>query len=505
MTRARPWVALLCVTLSMPVTSGAQDVVVRTAGPGRGTEIVRGVVAGPHVLRAGTDRLELPRDTTITSSLLVLGRPTYLASRVQGDVIVVGADLFLRPGVDIAGRAIAIGGTVALTTLGQVAGGVESLRDESYAVELRGDQYVLDYRSLRAETIDPLFQLGGYSGLRMPSYDRVNGLSLPAGVLLQFGNHALEIEPYATYRSRLGVVDGAVEFRTRQSARYRLEGRVARDTRSNERWIYRDLLNSAVTLFSGTDARNYFRADLGEARVVAHIERGLFTMEPYLGGRFERVRPITAVGNVWSLFGRSDSLKMARPNPLVDRADIGSALGGVELRTLGLVTSRVDADLEVGLNVDLDDVNTAIAPGSTEFTQLTIDGTVQLPSFRTHTLRFDAHAVATAGTAPRARYAYLGGSGTLKTLDLLEMGGTHLFYLESRYLIPLDFVQLPFIGAPVVTLRDAFGAAGVGSLPNFQHEIGIGIGLSVLRLEYTQAVAGKSGSEIGFGVSLSRF
>ncbi len=186
--------ALLCALL-LPVASSAQDVVVRTAGPGRGAAIVRRVAAEPHVLRAGTDRLELPRDTTITSSLLVLGRPTYLASRVQGDVVVVGADLFLRPGVDITGRAIAVGGTVAETTLGQVAGGVESLRDEMYAFELRGDQYVLDYRGLRVETSDAFFQLGGFSGLRMPSYNRVDGLSLPVGVMLQLGNHALEIEP----------------------------------------------------------------------------------------------------------------------------------------------------------------------------------------------------------------------------------------------------------------------------------------------------------------------
>ena len=106
---------------------------------------------------------------------------------------------------------------------------------------------------------------------------------------------------------------------------------------------------------------------------------------------------------------------------------------------------------------------------------------------------------------PAARYAYLGGSGTLATLDLLEQGGTSLLYLESRYLIPIDAVVLPFVGSPVLTLRDAFGSAGVGSLPSFQHEVGVGIGLSVLRLEYTRAVAGKSGSKFGVGISLSHF
>ena len=489
--------ALLLAPLLLSVTARAQDVVVRDAGTGQGAAIVRRIVAGPHVVRAGTGPLELPRDTTITTSLLVLGRPTYLASRVHGDVVVVGADLFLRPGVEVSGRAVAIGGTVAQTSLGTVAGGVESLRDETYVVERAGGAYVLDYRSLRVDESEPMFQLAGIKGVKIPSYDRVNGLSLPAAVMLQFGDHALEIEPSATYRSRLGVVDPALELRTRPTAPLRVVARAARDTRTNDAWIYGNLVNSMVSLWAGTDTRNYFRADVGEGRVIRTIERGTFTIGPYLGGRYERVWPITAAGNVWSVLGRSDSLKMARPNPLVERGHVGSVLAGAEYRAQGFATTQVNLDVEQAVGT---------SAGMSSFTQLTLDGEIELPSFRTHTLKMHAHAVGTAGGAvPRARYAYLGGSGTLKTLDLLEQGGTALVYLESRYLIPIEAVQLPFVGSPVLTLRDAFGGAGIGSLPGLQHEMGIGVGLSVLRLEYTRAVAGRSGSEVGIGISLSRF
>lgn len=487
---------ILVASLLLPAAARAQVVVVRGAGAGQGAAIVRRVVAGPHVVRAGSERLDLPRDSTVTSSLLVLGRPTYLASRVQGDVVVVGADLFLRPGVDVSGRAVSIGGTVAETSLGRVQGGVESLRDETYTVERRNDEIFLDYRSLRVDERDPVFQLAGIKGVKIPRYDRVDGLSLPVGVVLQFGDHALELEPSATYRSRLGVVDGAIEVRTRDTAPYRFVGRAARDTRTNDAWIYGDLINSIATLFAGTDTRNYYRADLGEGRVIRRIERDAFTLEPYVGGQFERVRPITAVGNVWSLFGRRDSLKSARPNPLVERGDIGSAVAGVEFRTAGAMTSRVSVGLEQSVKAPA---------GTSTFTQVTLDGSLDLPTFGTQTLKTHAHAVGTRGDAvPRARHAYLGGSGTLKTLDLLEQGGTALLYLENRYLVPIEQVQLPFVGSPVITLRDAFGAAGIGSLPAFQHEVGIGVGLSILRLEYTRAVAGKRGSEFGIGVSLSR-
>jgi hypothetical protein len=490
--------ALLLASLCGTSAAGAQDVVVREAGAGKGAAIVRAVTAGPHVVRAGTAALVLPRDSTVTTSLLVLGRPTYLASRVQGDVVVVGADLFLRPGVEVSGRAVAIGGTVAPTSLGRVVGGTESLRDESYDIAQAEGRYFLDYRSLRAEDEpEPLFQLAGFSGVKMPRYDRVNGLSLPVGVLLQLSDHALEIEPTATYRSRRGVVDPALEIRTRDTDPTRFVARVARDTRSNERWIYTDLINSLTTIWAGSDMRNYFRSDIGEARAFHRFgDPETMSLEPYLGGRFEYVRPITAAGNVWSVFGRTDVEKMARPNPPVEQGHLGSALAGARFQSAGFATSSIDLDVEQSVRVP---------QGTSGFTQVTLDGEIRLPSFRTHFMQFHAHGVGTRGDAPRARYAYLGGGGTLRTLDPLEQGGTALFYLESRYLIPIAAIQLPLVGAPVVTLRDAFGSAGVRSLPSFQHEVGIGIGLSVLRVEYTAAVAGRRGHEFGIGISLSRF
>jgi hypothetical protein len=489
--------ALLLALLLLPAVARAQDVVVRDAGGGQGAAIVRRVVAGPHVVRAGTAPLELPRDSTITSSLLVLGRTTYVASRVQGDVVVVGADLHLRPGADVSGRAVAIGGTVTETSLGRVAGGVVSLRDETYAVQSDGDRWLLDFRSLRVEDREPLIRLAGMEGVKLPGYDRVDGLSLPVGVVFQFGNHALELEPYVTYRSRLGVVDGALEVRTRDTSAFRLVGRVARDTRTNDRWIRADLLNSAAVLITGSDTRNYFRSDLGEARVVRRIVRGDFTLEPYVGGRLERVSPITATGNVWSLLYRNDSNKVARPNPLVEAGNIGSALVGAALSTTGFVTSVAYADIEQGFSAPA---------GTSTFTQLTVGGGVELPTFAAQVLKMRAHGVATRGrTVPMARYAYLGGSGTLRTLDLLEEGGSALLFVESRYLIPIERIQLPFVGQPVLILRDAFGGAGVGTLPGLQHEIGVGLGLSAVRVEYNVAVAGRSGHEFGFGLSLAQF
>jgi hypothetical protein len=488
---------LAAASLLLPLTVFAQDVVIREPGPGPAAEIVRRVVAGPHVVRAGSTPLELPRDSTITASLLVLGRPTYLASRVQGDVVVIGADLYLRPGVDVSGRAVAIGGTVAETTLGRVSGGVESRRDETFLVRRDSGRYSLDYRADRVEESEAIFQLGGLFGLQMPKYDRVDGLSLGVGALVQLHAHAVEIEPTVTYRSRLGVVDPGVQLRLNPTGTLRFEGRAARDTRTNDNWIYGDLVNSALVFFAGADARNYFRTDVGEGRLVAKVEHPAYTLEPHLGARFERVWPITAVGNVYSVTGKTSVEKIQRPNPLVEPGHLASALLGAELSSsVGAVTAKLSTGVEQSFKAP---------PGTSNFLQLTVDGSVEFPTFATQRLYVRTHGVATHGDAvPMARFAYLGGSGTLRTLELLEQGGTALLYVESRYLIPIEAVQLPVIGPPVLTLRDAFGAAGIGALPGLQHEIGVGIGVSVLRVEYVRAVAGRSGHEFGVGISLSK-
>jgi hypothetical protein len=87
-------------------------------------------------------------------------------------------------------------------------------------------------------------------------------------------------------------------------------------------------------------------------------------------------------------------------------------------------------------------------------------------------------------------------------LDLLELGGTELLFVESRYMIPLEKLVLPVIGSPVLTLRHLMGGAGIGSLGEFQQEVGAGIGFRVVRLDYTVGAGGRAGHEFGLGISL---
>jgi len=485
-----------CAALLLPLSVSAQEVTLHGGERSEAAEVIQRVLASPHAIRGGSGPLVLTRDSAFPGGLLVLGRPTFLASPVHGDVVVVGADLYLRPGVAVDGRAVAIGGTVSTTTLGTVDKGTLSLRDETFDVVHDGERYSLAHRSLLAEETVPVVSLAGLQGFLTPSYDRVDGLSLPVGIAIAPKGDLLRLQLDATYRSRLGTVDPGATLSLAPSARFRVEARGSRTTRTNDDWIYSNLVNSITTIFAGTDTRNYFRSTGGDARAIFTIDRTKYIIEPYVGYRAERVTSISATGNVWTMFGRDDSLRTKRPNPFVQEGDIRSALAGVDWQLPG-------DDLS-GFGYLRAEQSFDTPAGTTDFFQFTFHGVVQFPTFGTQSLHVKVHAVTSSGDiVPAARYAYLGGSGTLATLDLLEQGGSELLYVENRYLIPIERFKLPFVGTPVLSIRDAFGSAGVKSLPSFQHEIGGGLGVSVVHFDFSTAVAGRKGTRASLGISLS--
>ena len=221
----------------------------------------------------------------------MLGRPTYLSSRVQGDVVVVGGDLFLRPGARHHRARHRHRRRRLRTVLGSRAvGRSRAIATNDYAIASRRDR-ATSWPTRAAEPIaPPCSSSPALSGLLLPAYDRVDGLSLPVGVVLMLGDRVVEIAPTVTYRSRLGVVDPGVTLRIASERPLQLErGQRGRSTRTNDAWIYADLINSATTFAFGNDSRNYFRADREDPLASSVTSSGLrLVFEPFVGGRFER-------------------------------------------------------------------------------------------------------------------------------------------------------------------------------------------------------------------------
>ncbi len=360
-------------------------------------------------------------------------------------------------------------------------------------------------------------------GLRIPSYDRVNGLALPWGPKLELGDGRLDVDALVTYRSNLGKWDPSLEGSIRPGDENELRFFAGRGTFTNDAWIRGDLTNSAAAFFAGSDSRNYYRADRGTARFARTFTSASVTFAPFIGGNIERdwsTGSLAPIKSPWSFYGRKGDLKMRRPNPRVARGSITSALGGAALQVVrGDVEGKLDAQLEQSIRtalkpdcagVPVGGVCSQPQPGDS-FTQATFDGRVSFPTFGTQTFAFKVHAVLTGGSSstPVQRFAYLGGSSTLATVNLLALGGDRLLFVQGDYIIPIDRIQLPFVGAPYLGLRYAAGNAGVGGLPALIQNLGVGLGVSFVRADYSidpaqnrSPFSRKSAFSVGVSLSL---
>ena len=334
-------------------------------------------------------------------------------------------------------------------------------------------------------------------GLRIPTYDRVNGLALPWGPKLELNDARVDVDGLVTYRSNLGKWDPSLEGSLRPGDENELKFYVGRGTFTNDAWIRGDLTNSAAAFFAGSDSRNYYRGDRATARFARAITSSGLTVTPFIGGNIERdwsTGSLAPTKSPWSVFGRKGDLRMRRPNPRVARGSITSAIGGAAIEVLqGGLEAKFDGMLEQTIRTALKPDCSGVTgiclepqPG-TSFTQATLDGRLSFPTFGTQTFAVKAHGVATraSGNAPAQRFAYLGGAATLATVDLLALGGDRLLFVQGDYTIPIDRVQLPFVGSPYIGLRYAAGNAGVGGLPSLIQNLGVGLGVSFFRVDYS--------------------
>ena len=465
-----------------------QAVTIPDVGPGPGGRFLRDALRRPHrLVGPDTSWFVLRRSDAVRASLIVLGRTAAIAGKVDGDVIVVGGDLHVRPGAEVSGRAVAIGGGVYPSPLSFIGQGFESFRDATFDVEPTATGYSLVYRSLREEYSAPLLFPFLY-GFRFPSYDRVNGASVPFGPTISLADGRFEADAIVTYRSNLGKLDPRLSASYQAGRRSRLELEVQRGTFSNDTWIWSDYVNSLLTLGWGVDTRNYFRADRAELRVYRLWEFSQSQFEPFLGVRGEEAWPVgpTLGGNraPWSAFRRGDSLGVLRPNPQFGRNDVRSLLAGgrIEWESAG-VKVLASSLAERGIVDEQECVGLCVLD-SFDFTQITSDLTVGFPTFGEQEYQIDVHWVTSPGQeAPVQRFAYLGGQGTLPFLNLLEQGGDELLLVDQRYAIPLPNVRAGILGVPTLQFRHRLGSAGIGKLPDFEQMLGAGVSLTVIRAE----------------------
>lgn len=470
--------------------AGAQEVRVRGRGDAEHDRLLRRLVqSGDYVLIA-RDTL-LARTDTVRGNALVVGVTVRVEGVIAGDLFIVDSNLFMRPTARILGDVRNIGGGLYYSELADITGSVRSDPNAPYRVDHRDDGGVVILGTISES---PLV-LYGFRGLAMPTYDRVDGLTLSVGAGLMLPR-IVDIEPIVRgrldYRTERGDFTGGGELGFVRR-RTEIAGGAERTTITNEGWIRSEASNSLSSLGQAKDRRDYYTADRAYVEVRRLLESGARITNAYVRAQVEDADALPS-RDPWSLSGDFRDDNIAFPSSRISSAIVG-------LRSEWTLPRHF---LEIAAATEL---ASDVLDGDYAFGRYEIDAKWAMQALSNHTLTIEPHVQGPLpGTTslPLQRWSFIGGSGTLYTYDIAEFRGDRVAFVETQYSIPLPrSLRIPFLGRPYVELLHLAGMAwSADEQRDLEQNVGIRLNFNVL---YLRAVTHPSrfsdDAEFAFGIS----
>ena len=213
---------LCCVLLTAASAVAAQTVTVRGRGDAENDRFLQRLIESGGYEVIASDTL-LARNDTIHGTALVVGTTARLEGVITGDLVIVDANVFVRPTARIMGDVRNIAGGLYYSELAAVIGTVHSEPNASYRVDRDNGSIVI-----HGTTAESALVLYGFKGIQIPTYDRVDGLtaSVGAGYLLpRIGDLEPIIRGRLDYRTERSEFTGGLELAAarRRHARDRLQ------------------------------------------------------------------------------------------------------------------------------------------------------------------------------------------------------------------------------------------------------------------------------------------
>lgn len=412
----------------------------------------------------------LARGDTVVGNVLVLEAAARLAGTVRGSVYVVDGDLFLRPGSRIGGDVLALGGGFYSSGLAEVEGTVTYRPNEVLRVIPEDGAY----RIFAVEDRPRAFELEGVYGLRLPTYQRVDGWTFEWGARARavgFPGQP-ELGGRLRFKTTGDRFEGSLRHLWHPTAALRVGVEAGRETRSNDAWIRSDFTNTGSFLFLGNDYRNYYRAD--HAAFVLLLEGPTGWSASFSAG-WEEALSLEARDR--TILFRGD---VVRPNPPVDDGDTYSLSAVVDFEERTPTTRR-------NLHLHLEGASRDVA-GDFSFLMGEAQLFLRQPVAAGHAIEVRAMGRGDlAGSLPQQRWSAIGGIGTFPTFSILELRGERMLLGELGYLIPIPVLEIPQVGPTEVLLRGTVGSAWSEG-ETLDLESNLTVGIRILFLEGALAV-----------------
>ncbi len=427
---------------------------------------------------------------TLRGSVLVLDATLVLEGVVTGDLVLVDAGAFVRPGAVVGGDLVNIGGGLYRSEISRVQGTIIDLPTASYVVVREPDRI----RIVASDTPSAL-SLDGFMGIQPPSYDRVNGLTLKWGArytLPQLGDVAPSVHGEIGWLTERGEPTYGASARLRRFATT-IEAGYEKGWATNEDWLQGDLRNALNYAWDGDDFRDYHdseRSWVGVQRALGDEAKSFHSVVG-VRGQVENATSLTG-DEPWHLWSGD-----VRPNPAIDPGRTTSVVAHFDMTWKGRETAfegRVEYE---AAREWLD--------GDFTFDRVAVQGDWAMHALANHTLEieFFVQQPLGGGVMPLQEWSFVGGSGTLQTLAFAEYTGDRVIFTETKYIIPLpERLALPLVGAPELQLLHGSGMAWIeGEDPAFQQEVGARLQFFVLYFRYVLDPADPSNNDLDIGLS----
>lgn len=485
----RPWGAMVFLAALSAAPLDAQRVQLAGRGDVEWDARLRRIVdSGSYTV--------LPHDTliangdTLRGSILAAGITLRLAGVVEGDLVGVDANLFLRPGARVTGDVVNIAGGYYPSEQAVVMGSVTSAPNAPYDVERRGDTFRIVGTESRS-----LLETDGFRGIRPPAYDRVNGLTVSVGgrlLLPRIGVAEPFVGAFVGYQTERSEVMGGGELGVRRR-RTELAVGAQRVSLTNEQWIRGDLLNAWSSFWNGKDYRNYYDADRFYAEIRRTLEEGPRTSRARIRFQAEDARSLAA-GDPWTILD-PDSV---RSNPPIDDGRTTSALLAFDTDW-----QQPNSELEGALQFE---VARDVLGGDFSFARFSLNADYAMRAFANHTLEVEGYfqgPLPGTDSLPRQRWSFVGGSSTLYTFEFNDFPGDRIAFVESEYFIPFpNRLRLPLVGVPTFSVFHHIGSGwSHGQSASFEQNVGARLNLFFLYFRVVADPTDFDNTEFGIGLT----
>ncbi len=477
---------LLALLFSAPATVHAQQRRVTLSGRGEleTDSILKRVVASGNYRLLDADTVYAPGDT-IQGPVIFAATTAKLENVILGDVVIVDANVFLRPHAHIAGDVVNIGGGLFLADNALIDGTVRQYREASYRAERRSDGV-----RITGTRVSSLLDLDGLKGFHAPTYDRVSGITVAWGaryLLPRAGATEPDAHGWIGYETSRKTLIGGAELGVRHGA-FHVGAGGERDVITHDAWA-RGWSNTVSYALRGHDYRNYYEADRYYLGPDLSYMRDDQRITLRLLGQVEDAHSIPAL-DPWHAFGNP-----ARPNPVIDDGRISSL-------ALSFKGEWERATWAAELEGEVEAAGTWLQ-GTRSFNRFDAGAHWAMQAIADHTfvmkMRFRGPLPGT-DSLPHQRWNAIGGRPTLPRLNEAELYGDRLAYVESEYRVPFPrALTTRVFGRPAIEalhrVGNAWSKGGDSSL--FQN---VGVRLRV-RIFYVLAVADPS--RLNRGILLS--